>query len=121
MMRQGLIRALLPLLLTVSAAAAAPRLTGSEPQSGAQNVSCEIGVLRFSFDRDMKPGGWSLLESEQGVFPPMVENDAAQWIDRRNFQLRVSTLQPATTYAVQLNSPELASIEKAPPASSVSA
>jgi hypothetical protein len=91
-------------MLAASAALGAPRLVSSIPAHGTKNIPCDIGVLRFVFDTDMKQNQWSLLESDQGVFPPMPDEGAAVWTDARTFELSVLALEPGATYAVRLNS-----------------
>ncbi|MEW6743359.1 MAG: hypothetical protein AB1486_11430 [Planctomycetota bacterium] len=84
--------------------ASAPRLVRSEPESGAEDVAPDIGVIRFHFDRPMKTTQWTLWQSDRGLFPPMTDDNEAPWRDAKCCELRIQKLEPGTTYAIQLNS-----------------
>jgi hypothetical protein len=96
---------LLALGAATTAHAAEPRLVRSEPAVGATDVAVDVGALRCTFDQNMKQNQWSIVEAEQGTFPPLDGDRAARWIDSRTFELRLARLEPGVTYAVQLNSP----------------
>lgn len=81
-----------------------PTLLRSEPADGATDVAADVGALRFFFDRKMKENGWSLVESERGPFPPLASDDCTSWSSPTCFEIQVERLEPATTYAIQLNS-----------------
>ncbi|MEW6071249.1 MAG: TIR domain-containing protein [Planctomycetota bacterium] len=80
-----------------------PRIV-SEPAHGATDVSLDIGLLRFTFDRPMAQESWTVWESDQGRFPELAGEIADPWRGDRIFEVRIKALEPHTTYAVQLNS-----------------
>ncbi len=82
-----------------------PALVRSEPAHGAEGVELDVGTLRLFFDRPMKQNGWSLVDSEQGQFPPLATEDSISWEGPTCCQVELASLEPETTYAVQLNSP----------------
>ena len=83
--------------------AATPNVIKSTPDNGATGVAIDVGRIIIVFDRNMKMNSWSLMISEKGPFPPMIQEDEP-WIDMLTFELRVRRLKPQTTYAIQLNS-----------------
>ena len=83
--------------------AATPNVIKSTPDNGATGVAIDVGRIIIVFDRNMKMNSWSLMISEKGPFPPMIQEDEP-WIDLLTFELRVRRLKPQTTYAIQLNS-----------------
>lgn len=86
--------------------AEAPKLVSSEPADGAKDVKLDIGVIRLSFDRNMKENSWTLWKSDKGEFPALeVENkEPSQWQNPQTLELKIRKLKPKTTYAIQLNS-----------------
>jgi hypothetical protein len=85
------------------ARAEAPRVVKSTPADGAKEVPVDVGKIVIVFDRNMKMNSWSLLEVQDHPFPPMVPEEDP-WSDPVTFVLPIKTLQPNTTYALQLNS-----------------
>jgi len=92
------------LVLGVAAAADAPALVRCEPKDAAIDVPVDVGVIRFHFDRNMRTDSWTLWQTDRGRFPPMKGDDAAAFRDPRCLEVRVERLEPATLYAIQLNS-----------------
>ncbi|MDY7109410.1 MAG: Ig-like domain-containing protein [Planctomycetota bacterium] len=81
-----------------------PRIVSSIPADGADDVPLALGRIMIVFDRDMKENSWSLIEHAHLPFPPAAGEEAASWLDGRTFVLKLDSLEPGTTYAVQLNS-----------------
>lgn len=80
-----------------------PRVLKSTPAHGAKDVPADIGRMVIMFERNMKMTSWSLLETPDHPFPPVIQDDAP-WQDPVTFMLRFERLKPGTTYGIQLNS-----------------
>jgi Clostripain family/Bacterial Ig-like domain len=105
-MRHGGMFLLALLVLGSSALAAAPAVVSSEPENGAVAVAVDVGVLRIHFDQDMNTGSWTLWKSGRGELPPFAGEVTAPFVNPRTFEVALGTLEPGTTYAVQLNMAE---------------
>lgn len=79
-----------------------PRLVKSIPADGATNVTVSQDKIILMFDRNMKMGSWSLMESKGHPFPPILPIDEP-WIDPLTFEFQIKSLKPNTIYAIQLN------------------
>jgi hypothetical protein len=91
------------IIFTGHVIAETPIVIKSTPADGATGVAVDVGRILIVFDRNMKMNSWSLMISEKGPFPPMIQEDEP-WIDPLTFELQVRRLKPETTYAIQLNS-----------------
>ncbi len=96
--------ALLAALLLAAPAAPAQDVARTEPADGAKDVAVDVGVIRFHFDTDMRTDSYSVLVSAKGPFPPLAGDNSKPWKNPRVFELRIGALEPATTYALQINS-----------------
>ena len=99
-----LLLALMIIVVALPAFAAPPELTRSVPANGETDVSLDIGVIRFYFDQNMKLNKWTFWMSDKGEFPPMDGPNDAPWRDPRTCEFQIDSLEPNTTYSVQLNS-----------------
>jgi hypothetical protein len=97
----GVASFLLLIGLTAPTMAEPPRLVRSVPANGSTDIPVGVGKLLFEFDQPMG-GDYTFGRVGRLSFPPLQE-EFAQWTDRRTFALRVQRLRPDTTYAVQLN------------------
>ncbi len=96
---------LAPFILTLVASSHAgppPRVVSSIPADGTQDVPVDIGKIVIVFDRTMRTTSHTLVEVKGVTFPPVVYDDDP-WQDPLTFVIRLQRLQPATTYAIQLN------------------
>gem|GEM_PF-921749 len=93
--------------LPLAVMAAPPQLIKSIPANGAADVPVDIGKITLFFDQNMKMNAWSVMMTQSAAFPPMIASDSP-WIDPLTYELKVKTLKPHTTYAIQLNSPQRA-------------
>ena len=80
-----------------------PRLVASAPADGARDVAVDVGVIRLTFDRDMRTDSFTCWKSPQGAFPPPLKDSPTRWPDARTFELPVQRLQSDTEYYIQLN------------------
>jgi hypothetical protein len=83
--------------------AESPKISNSNPPNGSIVVPVDIGKIVISFDQEMKMNSWSLVESDKGEFPPMIDQ-AEPFKNPKTFEIRIKKLKPGTTYAIQLNS-----------------
>jgi len=88
------------IIFTGHVIAETPIVIKSTPADGATGVAVDVGRILIVFDRNMKMNSWSLMISEKGPFPPMIQEDEP-WIDPLTFELQVRRLKPETTYAIQ--------------------
>lgn len=88
------------LAAVVPAAGQQPRVIAAAPDLG-DAVSAGLTELRFTFDRDMRPGGRSVCGGGPG-FPQIV--GPGRWEGARTFVLPVR-LEPENRYALSVNCP----------------
>jgi len=96
--------ALMLLAMSAPAIADPPKVLRSSPANGAKDVPTDLAAIRIRFDQPMKMNGWTLWQSQQGVFPTLSDSDEDPWLDPQTFEQKIKGLKPNTTYAVQLNS-----------------
>jgi hypothetical protein len=77
-----------------------PQIVSIEPAAGSEQVGPGATAIVITFDRPMR-GGYSLMISELGPFPPAGE---PSWNDDRTVFTLPVTLAPDTVYAYAINS-----------------
>lgn len=88
-------------LATNAAAEAPPRIVGTVPTVGANDVDPTTGEIAVTFDRDMA-GGFSWTGGGSN-YPAIVEGQRPHWRDSRTAVLPVK-LEPGRYYRVGINS-----------------
>ena len=79
------------------------KLLRSEPADGATDVAVGVGVVRLTFNQDMRTDSFTVWKSPQGQFPPVNKEVESRWTDARTFELPIQRLTAGAEYFIQLN------------------